>query len=71
MSFRVTKMRRVNSSALKHGVLRSVTSPQEARWDLVIAHTLHPRYDSSWLTDVPAVLDTTYLLRELAHRTVL
>jgi UDP-N-acetyl-D-glucosamine dehydrogenase len=53
------------------GELRSVDAPGEMRWDLVVVHTLHPDYDAHWLADVPAVLDTTYRLHGIHHRTSL
>ncbi|GAB1694347.1 nucleotide sugar dehydrogenase [Krasilnikovia sp. M28-CT-15] len=51
--------------------LTSVLAPEATDWDLVIVHTVHPGSDVSWLSDVPAVLDTTYRLGELTHRSVL
>jgi nucleotide sugar dehydrogenase len=56
---------------LPDGQLRSVSEPQEQAWDLVVAHTLQPGCDTSWLELVPAVLDTTYRLRDLAGRSTL
>ena len=53
------------------GDLRSVEAPGEMRWDLVVVHTLHPNSDVAWLGDAPAVLDTTYRLGGVGHRTVL
>ncbi|WP_412744724.1 nucleotide sugar dehydrogenase [Krasilnikovia sp. MM14-A1004] len=51
--------------------MTSVAEPGSMDWDLVIVHTLHPGADVSWLSNVPAVLDTTYRLGELTHRSVL
>ncbi|WP_308016446.1 nucleotide sugar dehydrogenase [Jidongwangia harbinensis] len=48
--------------ALSDGEVKSVPAPEGETWDLVVAHTLHPGTDTSWLDEVPAVLDTTYRL---------
>jgi UDP-N-acetyl-D-glucosamine dehydrogenase len=53
------------------GPLLRESDPPSGRWDLVIAHTLHPGVDHSWLSAVPKVLDATYKLRHIAHRSVL
>jgi UDP-N-acetyl-D-glucosamine dehydrogenase len=53
------------------GDLRSEPAPQTGTWDLVLAHTLHPGADLTWLADVPVVLDATYQLRDLTNRAVL
>nr|WP_232234510.1 nucleotide sugar dehydrogenase [Actinoplanes sp. N902-109] len=57
--------------AVKGGTLQSVDDFETVEWDLVIAHTLHPDVDVTWLHGVPAVLDATYKLHELGHRTML
>ncbi len=48
-------------------ILNRVDEPGRHRWDLIIAHTVHPGVDLSWLGDQP-VLDTTYRLTGLAQR---
>jgi UDP-N-acetyl-D-mannosaminuronate dehydrogenase len=53
------------------GTLVREPAPAERDWDLVIAHTLHPTADHSWLSSVPILLDATYGLTELPHRSVL
>ena len=53
------------------GQLVRELEPAEQNWDLVIAHTLHAAADHSWLSSVPTVLDATYGLVELTHRSVL
>jgi UDP-N-acetyl-D-glucosamine dehydrogenase len=40
----------------------TVAEPAAADYDLVIAHTLHPQGDYTFLIDCPAVLDCTYRL---------
>jgi nucleotide sugar dehydrogenase len=61
----------VDRVVIGNGDLRSIPVPQDTAWDLVIVHTLHPGYDSSWLDDMPAVLDTTYRLPDAEHRIAL
>ncbi len=51
-------------------VLRSLTDPHGADWDLAVAHTLHPGVDYSWAHDCPRVLDATYQFFDAAHRAV-
>lgn len=53
------------------GPLFGETEPESGDWDLVIAHTLHPGVDHSWVSSVPVVLDATYRLDEVVHRHVL
>lgn len=53
------------------GTLRSVADPAARDWDLVLVHTLHPAADVSWLSKQIAVLDATFQLRDLGHRSVL
>ncbi|WP_232050494.1 nucleotide sugar dehydrogenase [Actinoplanes sp. OR16] len=48
--------------------MRSQDHPAEARWDLVVVHTVHPGAELSWLDRQPAVLDTTYRLNGIASR---
>jgi hypothetical protein len=48
-----------------------VPDPGSRTWDLVVVHTVHPDSDLSWLQRQPAVLDTTYRLAGVAHRTAL
>lgn len=43
--------------------LRSVPSPQDEAWDLVIIHAAHPGGDLNWLDAVPRVLDSRHRLR--------
>nr|WP_231715267.1 nucleotide sugar dehydrogenase [Arthrobacter gengyunqii] len=52
-------IKRIDSKGI---VLESVTDPAAFGADLVIMHTSHTDFDLSWLTSVPAVLDTTYKL---------
>ncbi|MCE3553493.1 nucleotide sugar dehydrogenase [Pseudonocardia sp. RS11V-5] len=61
----------VESVRTPRGPLMSHTSPDTAEWDLVIAHTLQPGYDYSWLNSAPAVLDTTYRLHDVKNRKIL
>jgi UDP-N-acetyl-D-glucosamine dehydrogenase len=51
--------------------LASVADPDAQLWDLVIVHTVHPDTDLGWLDRQAAVLDTTYRLAGVAHRTAL
>jgi len=51
-------------------VLRSLTGPRGADWDLAVVHTLHPGQDYSWAHDCPLVLDATYQFFGAAHRAV-
>ena len=53
------------------GEMHSEPSPDTTCWDLVLVHTLHPGTDLSWLSNIPAVLDATFQLRELKHRRML
>jgi UDP-N-acetyl-D-glucosamine dehydrogenase len=51
--------------------LHHVPDPARELWDLVVVHTVHPAQDYCWLSDQPAVLDTTYRLPDFASRHVL
>jgi nucleotide sugar dehydrogenase len=53
------------------GVLEREQDPGTAKWDLVIAHTLHPAADHSWLSGVDALLDVTYALPHRVGRSIL
>lgn len=53
------------------GDLTNDPDPDPAAWDLVIAHTLHPDTNYSWIRNAPLVLDATYTLEHVAHRHVL
>lgn len=53
------------------GPVRRTEQPETDRWDLVVAHTVHPGAELSWLREVPVVLDATYQLRDLVNRAVL
>jgi nucleotide sugar dehydrogenase len=53
------------------GLLERTPAPEQGDWDLVIAHTLHPAVDHSWLTTTPLLLDATYGLPEMPHRRTL
>jgi nucleotide sugar dehydrogenase len=57
--------------AFGDGELRAEQEPENRDWDLVIAHTLHPGANLSWLRSGPAVLDATYRLGDVEHRSVL
>lgn len=48
--------------------LSCTASPGEERWDLVVAVTVHPGQDLSWLHGQPLLLDATYRLDEFKHR---
>lgn len=52
-------------------VMHRIAQPGAQAWDLVIVHTVHPGTDLGWLARQPAVLDTTYRLAEIPHRSVL
>ncbi|UQU68394.1 nucleotide sugar dehydrogenase [Couchioplanes caeruleus] len=52
-----------------HGTMVDVLrDPREAKWDLVVVHTIHSDEDVSWLTDDVPVLDTTYRLSRESRR---
>lgn len=61
----------VEDIRVQGGRMHSVRPGDMAEWDLVLVHTLHPETDVSWLAEAPVVLDTTYRLGDVAHRTVL
>lgn len=61
----------VDSVRTAHGSLPRDDDPAGRQWDLVIAHTLHPAADYTWLSNVPLVLDATYSLDGLDGRRVL
>ena len=61
----------VESVPTASGPILREQDPASGDWDLVIAHTLHPGADHSWLSTVPKVLDATYKLPQLAHRNIL
>ena len=46
------------------GQLFHLAEPADQDWDLIVVHTLHPLTDHAWLGARPAVLDTTYRLKE-------
>ncbi|WP_041782258.1 nucleotide sugar dehydrogenase [Mycolicibacterium chubuense] len=50
------------------GPLKSEADPARDEWDLVIAHTLHPEVDHSWLSSHSLVLDATYRLSDAVGR---
>jgi UDP-N-acetyl-D-glucosamine dehydrogenase len=60
----------VPSLTLGNTSLTSRLEPMAEKWDLVVVHTLHPDVDLSWLQDQEQVLDATYRLTDLKHRTV-
>jgi nucleotide sugar dehydrogenase len=60
----------VPSLTLGNTSLTSRPEPMAEKWDLVVVHTLHPDVDLSWLQDQEQVLDATYRLTDLKHRTV-
>jgi nucleotide sugar dehydrogenase len=53
------------------GPLARVPDPASGAWDLVIAHTLHPTADHSWMSGHALVLDATYRLSGFAGRRIL
>ncbi|MFC7673815.1 nucleotide sugar dehydrogenase [Mycolicibacterium sp. GCM10028919] len=61
----------VESVRTASGVLERELNPSTGDWDLVIAHTLHPSVDHSWLSSAAAVLDATYALPPAAGRSIL
>lgn len=61
----------VESLRTVHGTLLREEDPAAQSWDLVIAHTLHPMADHSWLSNMELVLDATYSLDDLDGRRVL
>jgi UDP-N-acetyl-D-glucosamine dehydrogenase len=61
----------VESLSTPSGPMLREPDPASGDWDLVIAHTLHPSADLSWLCNVSNVLDATYKLPGLVHRSVL
>ncbi|PRY19308.1 nucleotide sugar dehydrogenase [Pseudosporangium ferrugineum] len=60
----------VESILVRGGRMRSVRA-SAAEWDAVLVHTLHPGVDHGWLAEAPILLDTTYRLQKIAHRSVL
>lgn len=58
-------------AALGVGRMQHYDSPEEERWDLIIAHTMHPGLDYDWLARQPVVLDTTYRLNSVEERHLL
>jgi nucleotide sugar dehydrogenase len=61
----------IPSVSTVRGDLGRTERPELEEWDLVVAHTLHPGTDLSWLRRVPVVLDATYQLRSFGNRAVL
>lgn len=61
----------VESVWTAEGPLERESDPAEQDWDLVIAHTLHPSADHTWLSSVPLLLDAAYGLPESPQRRVL
>lgn len=61
----------VESVWTESGHLARETDPAQDDWDLVIAHTLHPAADHTWLSAVPLLLDAAYGLPDLPQRRVL
>lgn len=61
----------VESVWTESGHLARETDPAQGDWDLVIAHTLHPAADHTWLSTVPLLLDAAYGLPDLPQRRVL
>lgn len=56
----------VDSVLTASGPLVREVDPASQTWDLVIAHTLHPGVDNTWMVDMALILDTTYSLGHLA-----
>lgn len=52
------------------GRLTSEAAPRGRDWDLALIHTVHPTVDYRWVHDCPTVLDATYQLDDVPHRTV-
>jgi UDP-N-acetyl-D-glucosamine dehydrogenase len=61
----------VDSLLTSAGPLLSTDDFTPGSWDLVIAHTLHPSVDHSWIGRAPLVLDASYQLNDVPHRHVL
>jgi UDP-N-acetyl-D-mannosaminuronate dehydrogenase len=61
----------VESVLTSSGTLLREMQPAAGEWDLVIVHTLHPNVDHAWLSTAARVLDATYSLSQLAHRSIL
>ena len=61
----------VESVLTASGTLAREADPTSGNWDLVIAHTIHPGVDHSWMSDAALVLDATYTLDGLAGRRIL
>lgn len=61
----------VESVWTESGHLARESDPAQGDWDLVIAHTLHPTADHTWLSTVPLLLDAAYGLPDLPQRRVL
>ncbi|HEX2289219.1 MAG TPA: nucleotide sugar dehydrogenase [Pseudonocardiaceae bacterium] len=59
-----------------HGrLMRSVTAPRGADWDLAVIHVVHPRTDDNcagndWIASCPRVLDATYQFNGAPHGSV-
>jgi UDP-N-acetyl-D-glucosamine dehydrogenase len=56
-------------------LMRSVTAPSGADWDLAVIHVLHPRTnnnyaDNNWIGDCPRILDATYQFNNAPHCSV-
>ena len=47
------------------GQLFHLPDPAAELWDLVVVHTVHPAQDHRWLSNQPAVLDTTYRVKDM------
>jgi UDP-N-acetyl-D-glucosamine dehydrogenase len=50
------------------GQLFHLPDPAAEPWDLVVVHTVHPAQDHRWLSSQPAVLDTTYRVKDVPSR---
>lgn len=61
----------VESVRTASGMMEREQDPSRGEWDLVIAHTLHPSVDHSWLSSAAMVLDATYALPPAAGRSIL
>jgi len=61
----------IESVEIKSGRLISESEPGRVTWDLVIAHTIHPEVDHSWISSAARVLDATYTLGHIPNRHIL
>lgn len=61
----------VDSILVRGGRMHSVRATDASEWDAVLVHTLHPGVDHTWLDNTPVLLDATYRLTDIGHRSVL